>query len=136
MRKAVDRPRTMTHPSFVVSDHFVLIALFFLTIVCISEASPVRDGALGPEADAWHGAVLHKFYGPWSEVKKANGENADYNDYGAHIQDFEPGPENTPSYEPEEIDGPTGDFQSNYAEIGVVQDPGFAFKTHLPDEKQ
>lgn len=61
--------------------------------------------------------MLKRFYGPWSNVRKVNGENADYNDYGAPIVDFSPSAEDLPEDSPEvSYSGEEGDFQSNYGD--------------------
>ncbi|XP_048508854.1 uncharacterized protein LOC125500337 isoform X2 [Athalia rosae] len=74
----------------------VILIVLFSHLFIVSDGSPIRDGL----SDIWVDTTLKKFYGPWPSLRKANGQDVDYGDYGVVL--------------PEVVDGATGDFPSNY----------------------
>ncbi|XP_078044825.1 uncharacterized protein LOC144474133 isoform X1 [Augochlora pura] len=71
-----------------MAERFVVVAVFSLAIFLVT-ANP-RPQWDNDRLKPYHDSVMHRFYGPWSTLRKRNGDYVDYNDYGGRIPDFLP----------------------------------------------
>ncbi|XP_015603248.1 uncharacterized protein LOC107271585 [Cephus cinctus] len=90
----------------------------FLIAILVStgHAAPIKDIFPGQEAEVISNVLVRRFYGPWNNIPKANGEFSDYGDYGVRVHDYQPSAED---------EGPAADFPSNYGLAGVQPDTGY-----------